>query len=142
MHQPIARAQTPQWRRAYLIRSGRQIRCWRDRDAVTGADVVQQKVAVRVDDLVSESGRNDELATVDWRIRRRGYQCRCVTDVAAAVVEYLLAGANRDGDRTSRWRLGGANEVCKGDDIEAVILRIVDMVVGGYRAAAGRVLRR
>src|SRR5438477_11638963 len=61
-----------------------------DADAVTGADVVQQEIAVRMERLVSERLGNGEFPAVDDGARRCGGQRRDVADVAADPGEQRL----------------------------------------------------
>src|ERR1700682_1633569 len=64
VHIPRSRAQTPQCGRAQLV--GGILR-WSLHDAVTRLDVMQQEVAERMNDLVSQRLRHDKRATVDDR---------------------------------------------------------------------------
>jgi len=58
----VVRAHAPQRNRAQLVGRARTAVLY---DAVAGADVVEQEVAVGVNDLVAEGGRNRERAAVD-----------------------------------------------------------------------------
>ncbi len=53
VHQSVARAQTPRRRRAHRVGRIRELGRRLHRDAVTGSDVVQQEVAVRMEGLVA-----------------------------------------------------------------------------------------
>src|ERR1044071_366826 len=54
VHEPVARAQAPERRGAYLVRRRGVLRRVEDGDAVARPDVVQEEVAVGVDDLIAE----------------------------------------------------------------------------------------
>ena len=108
-------------------------------NAVARADVVQQEVAVRVDDLVAERRRHDERAAVDRRARRGAV----VMDVhvarrAADLVEHLLAGRTsavigpRDGAFVERMK--SANAI----DVVAVVLGIGNRIVAGAEPTSRR----
>ena len=55
--------------RSHLIRGPGELRRRLNRNAVPGPDVMQEEVAVRMDDLVPERCRDDEGAAVDPRAR-------------------------------------------------------------------------
>lgn len=61
------------------------------RDAVTCLDVVQQEVAVRMNDLVSERLRHDERPAIDERARWHRREGRHVAGAAADLLEQRLA---------------------------------------------------
>ncbi len=63
----------------------------RNRDAVTRADIVKQKVAIRVERLVRERGGNLNSATINRGSRRCGDQSADVTSVASDRIEELGA---------------------------------------------------
>ena len=69
MHKTWPHAQSPKGRRAQFV-SG-ILRPGLD-DAVAGLDVMQQKVAKGMDDLVAERRWYREGASIDQRARRRG----------------------------------------------------------------------
>ena len=84
VHQSIARAHAPQRRGPQLVAR----RCPTVLDhAVTRADVVQQKVAERMDYLITQSHWNRECATIDGRSRSCGLECSCMTYGTANRIE-------------------------------------------------------
>src|SRR6188768_2939030 len=87
VHEPVARAQTPQRRGTDLCRR-RCERCTRKhRNAVAGANVMQQEVAVRMEEFVAYGIAYTNRPTVDARARRCGEQRRDMTTIAADRVE-------------------------------------------------------
>ena len=54
MHQTVACPQSPEWRGPYLVRGLGVFRQGHDRDAVSGTNIVQQEVAIRIDNFVAE----------------------------------------------------------------------------------------
>ena len=62
VHQPVAGANAPEWRRTQHV--GCSLTGILD-NAVAGADVVQSKIAERVNDLVAKSCRYCESSTID-----------------------------------------------------------------------------
>src|SRR5712691_2766256 len=84
VHQPIAAAHAPQGRRAHLVARG--LTAVLD-DSVPRADVVQEEIAERVDELAAQRRRHGERALVDDGARGRGGDVADVADVAADSVE-------------------------------------------------------
>src|ERR1700731_4603774 len=89
MHKARPRAQPPKWSRAELVRS--ILRPGLD-DAVAGPDVVQQKIAVGMDDLVAERCRHGESSAIDHGARWRRVYGLDVTEIAADPLEQRLTG--------------------------------------------------
>src|SRR5206468_7300820 len=99
VHVAIVRPHAPQRLGAQLVaRRGSAVLD----DAVAGADVVQQEVAVRVDDLVAERRGNRQRAPVDAGAHRRGRDRRDVTDGAADRVEQVGASDRAGGGGQGR----------------------------------------
>src|SRR5262245_27344921 len=97
VHQAVARSERPQRSRSHLICCGRIFRQWQDRYAVAGSDIVQQEIAIRMNDLVTERLWNGELAAIDFRsCPRRGDRGR-VADRAADFVKQCFARGNVSG---------------------------------------------
>src|SRR5262245_50013395 len=111
VHQAVAGAQSPQRRSADLSGGPRIAWIRKYRYAITGADVMQQEVAVRVDQLVAERYRHGVGATIDDGAGARGPDARYVAARTADGAEQLLAGQHVAGNRAARRRLGGAHEV-------------------------------
>jgi hypothetical protein len=61
-------------------------------DAVAGLDVMQQKVAKGMDDLVAERCRHGKGPAIDRRARRRRRDGLDMTDIAADPLEQHLPG--------------------------------------------------
>src|SRR5438874_6871034 len=89
MHKARPSAQPPKWSRAELVRS--ILRPGLD-DAVAGPDVVQQKIAVGMDDLVAERCRHGESSAIDHSARRRRRDGLDMTDIATDPLEQRLPG--------------------------------------------------
>jgi len=78
-------------------------------DAVARADVMEQKVAVGMDDLRSERIRHQELTTVDRCSRRSRTQRSHMTDVAIDLIgiartSITLFGRSKKPRRKSKGR--------------------------------------
>src|SRR2546423_12033982 len=92
MHQPVAGPEAPE--RCCLNRlcgplvfgQGQE---W---DAVAGADVVQQKVAKRMNGFIRQSIRNAERTAINGRARGRGGNVRDVTNAATDLVKVSFTG--------------------------------------------------
>ncbi len=69
MQKAAAQTNAPERRRAQFLRSGRAAVL---DDAISRAHVVEQEVAVRMDDFVAEGVGNDERTAVDDRASRSG----------------------------------------------------------------------
>ena len=67
MHQAVACPQSPEWRGPYFVRGLGVFRQWRDRDAVSGPNIVQEEVAIRIDNFVAERIGNGKGASIDRR---------------------------------------------------------------------------
>src|SRR4029077_6124957 len=87
MHKARPRAQPPKWSGAELVRS--ILRPGLD-DAVAGPDVVQQKIAVGMDDLVAERCRHGESSAIDHGARWRRVYGLDVTEIAADLLEQCM----------------------------------------------------
>src|ERR1700758_1723705 len=87
MHKTRPHAQPPRGRRPQFV-SG-ILRPGLD-DAVAGLDVMQQKVAKGMDDLVAERHWYREGAAIDHRAWRRGRDGLNMTDIAADPLEQCL----------------------------------------------------
>src|SRR5262249_6661966 len=87
VHQADPASQTPQRRRAELVCG--TLPAVLD-DPVSGSNVVQRKVAERMDDLVAKSSRNGERYAVDQSAGHGGRELRCVADVASERIEQVL----------------------------------------------------
>src|SRR5216683_5095145 len=82
-------------------------------DAVAGANIVKQEVAVGMKLLSTEGGRNGEGAAVEVRAGRSGRECLNVAGIAAHFVEQLRAQSGFGSLRSlgvARGRFGGAQE--------------------------------
>jgi len=109
--------QAPKRRRAEFVRG--ILRPGLD-DAVAGLDVMQQKIAVGMDDLVAERRRHGENAAIDQRARRRRRDGLDMADIAADPLEQRLAGLGirpRRQVSVARWRLRTADELSEVVDI-------------------------
>ena len=84
MHEPVATANSPEWRRAHLV--SRALPCILD-DAIASSNVVQRKIAERVDDLVAEGCRDRECSAIDQRARSGSGEGTSMAHVAADGVE-------------------------------------------------------
>src|ERR1700730_6088906 len=117
MHKPRPHAQAPKCRRAKFVRG--ILRPGLD-DAVAGLEVMQQKIAVGMDDLVAERRRHGESPAIDARARRRRRDGLHMTDIAADPLEQGLTGSGiRPGRQVGvAWRhLRAANELSEMVDI-------------------------
>ncbi len=139
VHKSGAGAQSPQRRSSYFI-------AWRLasvlNDSVTSADVVQQKIAERVNDFVSERGRYFEFPAVD---RRAGVHCRYrrnVTDGATRNLKQLRADKSIGSVREFQiawWCFGRAHEIGKQFDVVSVVFGIRNGVVISDRVSVGSI---
>jgi hypothetical protein len=117
MHKTRPHAQSPKGRGAQFVRG--ILRPGLD-DAVAGLDVMQQKVAKGMDDLVAERRWYREGPAIDRRARRRGRDLLNMTDIAADPLEQCLTGMGISTGRQfgiARRRLRAANELSKVVDI-------------------------
>jgi len=117
MHEPRPHAQSPERRSAQLV--GRVL-LRRLHDTVARADVVQQEIAVGMDNLVAESLRHGERAAVDGRAGRRSHNCAHVARAAADRFEDGLArlGVRRRRQHHIAWRhFRAADELRKVIDV-------------------------
>src|SRR5258708_34959211 len=92
----------------------------RNADAVAGADVVQQKISDRVEQLPAEGGRNRECAAVDGSPGGGGRERAHVTGRAADLVEQRRPGARRlslGQQRVARGSLGGTDKAGEAIDV-------------------------
>ena len=89
VHQAVMRAHSPQWRSAHHVGCALSAVLY---DTIACSDVVQQEIAVRMDDLVAERRRYSECALIDDRARRSGSDRGYVADVATDRIEELCAG--------------------------------------------------
>ncbi len=80
MQETVASANSPQGSGAYLV-CGRLAAILDD--AVAGADVVQRKVAERMDYLVTQSRRNRKRSTINRCAGSSGLEGSCVTNGTA-----------------------------------------------------------
>src|SRR2546427_5368922 len=128
VHQPNPGTHAPQRSRPDLVAGGRPAVL---DDPVTGADVVQQEIAERVDRLAAEGDRHGEGALVDHGSRRRGCDGPYVAGVAADQGEQLVAapGARRGGEDFVPWRsLGGPHEPGEGLHVLPIVIGIANGV--------------
>src|SRR5262245_60341555 len=88
MHQPRLETQSPEWRGAQLVR-----RCLSAvlHNSISRTHVMQQEVAVRMDDLVAQGGGHGELPLVNHGPYRSRGNCGYVADSAADGAEQLSA---------------------------------------------------
>src|SRR5262249_5913569 len=89
VHQAVMRTYSPQRRSAHHI--GCALSAVLD-DAIAGSDIVQQEIAVRMDDLAAQLGRHGEGAAIDDGACRSGCDRGYVADVATDRTEELRAG--------------------------------------------------
>src|SRR5262245_60053987 len=87
VHQSVASSKRPQRGGSYLIGGRGIFGKGLNGYAVARPDVVQQKIAERMDDLVTERGRHCEYASVDLRPRRRRGDRRRMANSAANFVK-------------------------------------------------------
>ena len=117
MHKARPHAQAPKWRRAQFVRS--ILRPGLD-DAVAGLDVMQQKVAKGMDDLVAQRRWYREGPAIYQHARRRRRDGRNMTVTAANPLEQPLTGLGVGASRQfgiARRRLRAADELSKVVDI-------------------------
>ena len=116
MHKTWPHARSPKGRGAQFV-SG-ILRPGLD-DAVAGLDVMQQKVAEGMDDLVAERRWYREGPAIDQRARRRGRDVLNMTDIAADPLEHCLTGPGIGAGQfgIAWWRLRAADELGKVVDI-------------------------
>ncbi len=141
MHVARAGPQTPKCRGAQLV--GGILRARLD-DTVAGLDVMQQEVAVGVNDLVPQRPGDGESAAVDHRARRCRRNGRDVTRRAAGFLEQSLAGARlgcRLQHRIARRHFGAADELRKVIDVSQAKAVGLVLRIGGDLADHRRVLR-
>src|SRR5437667_345225 len=145
VHEPVARAHTPERSGAHL--GGRGLIAVLH-DAIPGSNVVQQEVAERVNGLVAESRRNVELPPIDWSTHRGGHDGTGVTRSAPYRVEQPGAGDNvriRVGEGfcagAARRGVRGPHELGEVVDIVPRVLRIGHGIERCDRPAQRRVLR-
>src|SRR5437762_11491172 len=115
-----------------------------DGDAVAGADIVEEVIAVGMEALVAERFRNGELAAVHHRASRRGDERRDMTDLTADPRKQRLALPRRGGrglPGVARRGLGGAHEAREVIDVRepvglGLVVRLAHRV-----AEAGHLVR-
>src|SRR5436309_1409433 len=103
MHQAVPSPQAPERRSAHLLCGTGEFRQGLDRDAITGADIVQKEIAEGTKHLVAESSGNDKRAAVNHRPRGRCCDGAYMAGAAPDLVETLFTIAHIDSDRAPRW---------------------------------------
>src|SRR5262249_13344737 len=91
MHQTDSAAQAPQRRSAKLVGSSLPAVL---HDPVAGTDIVQSKIAERMNSLACKSSRHPKRSAVDSRIERRGYERWCVADITVKRIEQGFTSGN------------------------------------------------
>src|SRR5882672_1076975 len=103
---------------------------------------MQEKVAVRVNDLVAQCIWHSKRPAIDQRTRRGGSQTCEVTDVTPYRVEKRGSGLCTCGRRQpciSGWRLGRSHEARKDIDIAVLIFPTTNRGIGGAWSGVGSV---
>ena len=123
MQESVPSANSSEWRCAHLVRGA--LACILN-NAITGADVVQRKIAERVDDFVAERRWNCERSAVDQRSRAAVLERMRVWQTAQPTALKERVASDRGG---GKWILPpGArvarHEVREGKHIAAVVFRI------------------
>jgi len=106
-----------------------QIRGGLNRYAITGADIVQQEVAVGMDGSVGQRVRNRERAAVDRRSRGCCDNGSNVTNIATYLVKFLFTEVRIRRDRTTGRGLGRSHKVGECLNIDAIVFRFVHGVI-------------
>src|SRR6266404_5914892 len=122
MHKAVSHARAPQRRCPQL---GRRFLPTILNDAVSGSDVMQQKVAERMNDLVPERLWHGQSAAVDQRVRRGRHNGAHVTNAAANGFKHVrpLLSVRSDGNRQIPRRcLRGAQKTSKSVDVVSRII--------------------
>src|ERR1700730_13378062 len=113
MHESGAHAQAPQRRRAQLVGCVLRTRLY---DSISSLDVVQQEIAVWMNDLVAQRLGNDKRSAVDDRSGASRRDGRNMTSAAAEGLEQVIPGAGgrclRE-HRVARWHLRTADGLRK-----------------------------
>src|SRR6266511_3374723 len=145
VHQPIASSKRPQRSGSDLIGGCSIFRQRQNGYAVTRTDVVQQVIAVRMDDFVAERGRDREYTAVDFRPRARRGDGRRVANSAANLVKQRSACNHINRNWSPRRGLGGAHKVGEGDNIHTIVFGVSNWIIPrtvSDKAAIGGVLVR
>src|SRR5216684_2466102 len=131
---------SPKWRRAHFVcgflAAGLN-------NAVTGPDVVQQEIAVRMDDLVAQRSGYDERSRSQSRACWRGGDRRNVAEIAADAMEetgtsHTVRRSGKGG--VAGWCFGGAYESRETIDVlQALGIRGVIVGIGNHVANPGHV---
>src|SRR6266850_209726 len=131
---------SPKWRRAHFVcgflAAGLN-------NAVTGPDVVEQEIAVRMDDLVAQRTGHDERSRSHSRACWRGGDRRNVAEIAADAVEeactsYTVRRSGKGGVAGRCFR--GAHESRETIDVlQALGIRGVIVGIGNHVANPGHV---
>src|SRR5262249_14376227 len=123
VHQPVARPKSPKRRGPNLARRPCEFGAGLNRYAVTGADIVQQEIAVGMDGSVGQSVRNGERATVNRRARGRRDNGSDVTNIAAYLVKFLFTEVRIRRDQPTWRRLCGSHKVGECLNVCAIVFR-------------------
>lgn len=141
MQHAAVEAHSPERRRAQFLRGGRAAVL---DDSISCADVVEEEVAIGVDDFIAEGVGNDERAAVDDRACGRGNDGGDVASVAADLLEDRGPGQGVrcvDEIRVACGRFGGAHESGEVVDVgHAVGVRMIFRILSRF-AKGGYVLR-
>lgn len=108
--------------------------------SVAGSNVVQRKVAERVNDLVAERCRNGERPAIN-NCSRRGCRKRAsVADGAADLIEQRRACVDISIDGTAPRRSQSPHKVGEGRDILSVVFRVGHAIKWSRRRAQNVIL--
>src|ERR1700756_2281500 len=98
MHVPWVRAESPQRHGTQFV--GGILR-WILNDAVAGSNVVEQEIAVRMNDLIPQRLGHGESSAVNDRSRRSGNDGTDMASGTADALKQILARLRRRGCRES-----------------------------------------
>src|SRR4029077_12170206 len=111
MHVPWVRAESPQRHGAQFV--GGILR-WILNDAVAGSNVVEQEIAVRMNNLVPQRLRHGERSPIDHRPRSSGNDG---TDMAGGTADALKQILPRLGSRGCREGRVARRNLCAADEL-------------------------
>ena len=141
VHQPVARPQRPERRRAHPVRGAGELRGRQDRECRRRCRCRATGSRCRAGRSCCRAPRDRECAAVDHGSRGRGRDRRHMTGRAADLDEQRVPGRTSARDRAARRGLGRAHEVGERHDVHTVVFGIGDRVERGRRSARSRCSR-
>src|SRR6185436_6492991 len=121
MHQSVSSPNTPERCGSYHV--SRTLSRVLD-DAVASSNVVQRKIAERMDDLISEGGGYYECSAVDDRAWSGSGEVTCVTNSAANRIEQRVATCDGGRNGTPSGCARRRHEIGKREHVITVVFGI------------------